>query len=251
MNKSVVWLTTVFILSFGIASTFGQDISEEARRHFDYGEAAVKIKDYEAAIKEFEQTARLAPNWPDAFYDLGLAQEGANKYGDAAKSYREYLRLAPNASDAEEVKSLINKLEYNAEREKNPTIADIVEILTSIGNEEIWVPNKDTRHFLQEHLNTIKRVDNNRIKVPRKYYESENTGAEERVIEIEGPVVVFSIYSYHLPRDWPVISEYEIEVLSKTYVKIKAYLKIEDQEGRIVDFLRKGIPHIYEFRKIR
>jgi tetratricopeptide (TPR) repeat protein len=112
MNKSAVWLTTVFILVIGAGSVFGQ--SEEARRHFDYGEAAVKIKDYEAAIKEFEQAARLAPNWPDVFYDLGLAQEGANKYGDAVKSYREYLRLAPNANDAEEVKSLINKLEYMA-----------------------------------------------------------------------------------------------------------------------------------------
>jgi ankyrin repeat protein len=112
MNKSAVCLTAVFILVIGAGSVFGQ--SEEAKRHFDYGMAAAKMEDFEAAVKEFEQAARLAPNWPDAFYNLGLAQEGTKKYGDAAKSYREYLQLAPNASDAEEVKSLINKLEYMA-----------------------------------------------------------------------------------------------------------------------------------------
>lgn len=118
MKKIIVLLTTIFILIFGIASSFGQTVSEEARRHFDYGMAAIEMAkspaDYEAAIKEFEQATKLAPDWPDAFYNLGLAQEGVEKFADAARSYRQYLRLAPDADDAEEIKSLINKLEYKA-----------------------------------------------------------------------------------------------------------------------------------------
>ena len=115
MNKNLIRLTAVFFLAFGAASSFGQAVPDEAKRHYDNGEAAVKARDFETAIKEFEQAIRLAPDWPEAFYDLGLAQEGAKKYEDAVKSYREYLRLAPNAADAEEVKSLINKLEKKNE----------------------------------------------------------------------------------------------------------------------------------------
>jgi hypothetical protein len=39
MNKSAVWLTTAFVLLFGAGSVIGQ--SEEAKRHFDYGKAAM------------------------------------------------------------------------------------------------------------------------------------------------------------------------------------------------------------------
>ncbi len=129
MKKNIIWLVVVFFLVFGVASSFGQVVSDEARRHYDNGEAAVKTRDFEAAIKEFEQAIRLAPDWPDAFYDLGLAQEGAKKYADAVKSYREYLRLAPNASDAAEVKSLISKMESLAMQ--NEGINKVYEMMMS------------------------------------------------------------------------------------------------------------------------
>jgi len=120
MKKTVVWLASVLILVFGIALSYGQGVSEEARRHFDRGMAALDMAkspaECEPAIKEFEQAARLAPDWPNAFYNLGAAQAKAEKYGDAVRSFQQYLRLAPNADDAEGVKSIINKLEYKAEQ---------------------------------------------------------------------------------------------------------------------------------------
>ena len=95
-------------------------VSEEARRHMDRGQAAVEMakapEDYAPAIKEFEQAIRLAPDWPAPYYNLGLAQEKAGKFSDAITSLKQYLRLAPNASDAETVKTLINKLEYKRDR---------------------------------------------------------------------------------------------------------------------------------------
>ena len=137
MKKTMIGHAAVFFLAFGVAFSFGQVVSDEARRHYDNGEAAVKARDFEGAIKEFEQAIRLAPDWPDAFYDLGLAQEGAKKYADAVRSYREYLRLAPNAADAEEVKSLINKLEYRAEQVLS--ISEIVDILVDVWHWEFTV----------------------------------------------------------------------------------------------------------------
>jgi tetratricopeptide (TPR) repeat protein len=98
----------------------GQNISDEAKRYFDRGVAAVEMAkspaDYQSAIKEFEQAINLAPGWPDVYYNLGLVQEKAEKYGDAVISFRQYLKYAPTANDVETVKSLINKLEYKRDK---------------------------------------------------------------------------------------------------------------------------------------
>lgn len=98
------------IVIAGFSYSFGQNISDEARRHFDRGVAAVEMAtspaDYEPAIKEFEQAARLAPDWPDVYYNLGMVQEKAEKYSDAITNLKQYLRLAPNATDADLVLGL-------------------------------------------------------------------------------------------------------------------------------------------------
>jgi tetratricopeptide (TPR) repeat protein len=118
MKIAVISLTIAFCLSIGHADA--QNISDEARRHFDRGMAAVEMAkspaDYKDAIKEFEKAARLAPGWADVYYNLGMVQEKLNKYNEAVASFKQYLRLAPNASDTETVKSLVNKLEYKADK---------------------------------------------------------------------------------------------------------------------------------------
>ncbi|TRZ88817.1 MAG: tetratricopeptide repeat protein [Methanosarcinales archaeon] len=120
MDKKLVCgllASTVFIC-LAILS-WAATVPKEAQRHFDRGMAAVEMAkspdDYAAAIKEFEQAIRFAPDWPDVYYNLGMVQEKAGKYRDAITSLRQYLQLVPNASDATTVKSLINKLEYKAE----------------------------------------------------------------------------------------------------------------------------------------
>lgn len=115
-------------------------VSEEAQRHFDRGMAAVEMAkspaDYAPAIKEFEQAIRLAPDWPDVYYKLGMAQEKAGRYRDAITRLRQYLRLAPNASDAATVKSLINKSEFKAEQEI--TKEDALKIFGSLSDTTKW-----------------------------------------------------------------------------------------------------------------
>ena len=119
MKKKAIWLAALFLSVFGIVSSFGQKVPEEAKRHFDLGLAAVEAAkspaDYETAIREFEQAARLAPGWPEAFYCLGLVQEKAKIFPDAVKNFQQYLRLAPDAKNADEVRALIKKLENTDE----------------------------------------------------------------------------------------------------------------------------------------
>jgi hypothetical protein len=61
MNNKIVLLTTIFILFCGIASSFGQTVSDEAKRHFDRGVAAVEMakspNDYAAATGRMSITA--------------------------------------------------------------------------------------------------------------------------------------------------------------------------------------------------
>jgi len=120
MKKMKAYMVVVLAVSAFLLSTVNAwAVSEEAQRHFDRGMAAVEMAkspdDYAAAIKEFEQAIRFAPDWPDVYYNLGMVQEKAGQYRDAITSLKQYLRLAPNASDAEPVKSLVNKLEYKQE----------------------------------------------------------------------------------------------------------------------------------------
>lgn len=139
MKRVFVILSVGAIVVAGFTSSFGQNISDDARRHFDRGTAAVEMAkspaDYEVAIKEFKQAISLAPDWADAYFNLGKVQEQAEKFGEAIASLKEYLRLAPNASDADEVKSLINKLQYKAEN--TLTMADISLVLTSLSKWEV------------------------------------------------------------------------------------------------------------------
>lgn len=115
MKKTILLLDAIFILFCGIASSIGrQAVSDEARRYFDRGMAAMEIakspEDNELAIKEFEQAVKLAPDWPEAYRQLALAQKNAEKYSDAVRNLQQYLRPAPNASDAEKEFPICKKM---------------------------------------------------------------------------------------------------------------------------------------------
>ncbi|MHB8137957.1 MAG: tetratricopeptide repeat protein [Smithellaceae bacterium] len=110
------------ILLAWVSVTLAGSVSEEAQRYMARGMAAVEMantpKDYERAVREFEQAAKLAPNWPDVYFNLGSVQAKAGNYGEAMRHYKHYLELAPKASDAAKVREEIYKLEYRAEEKE-------------------------------------------------------------------------------------------------------------------------------------
>jgi tetratricopeptide (TPR) repeat protein len=115
--KNLILILILFHFSF----FYGQEVPEEAKRHYHRGQAALEMaqtsEDFDVAIAEFNEAAKLAPNWPDVFYALGQTHERAKKYNDAILSYKKYLELAPTAKNSEEVKANIYKLEFKAETE--------------------------------------------------------------------------------------------------------------------------------------
>lgn len=109
------------------------------------GMAAVEMaktpNDYKRAVNEFEQAAKLAPNWPDIYFNLGSIQAKAGNYGEAMRHYKRYLELAPNAPDAAKVREEIYKLEYRAEEEvrvRNRFIAHSNETVLDTRTDLMW-----------------------------------------------------------------------------------------------------------------
>ncbi len=112
------FLMTVMMSAMAV-SLWSADVSDEARRFFDRGLAAVEMakspSDYQFAIDEFEKAIAIAPQWGDVYYNLGMVQEKALRYPEAVESFRKYLKLSPNATDVGTVKSMINKIEFRQE----------------------------------------------------------------------------------------------------------------------------------------
>jgi tetratricopeptide (TPR) repeat protein len=120
-RRQIGCLIGVVILLAWVSVTFAGTVPEEAQRYMVRGSAAVEMaktpKDYERAVREFEQAAKLAPNWPDVYSSLGSVQAKAGNIGEAIRYYKRYLELAPKATDAAKVREEIYKLEYRVEQE--------------------------------------------------------------------------------------------------------------------------------------
>lgn len=242
MKRVFVILSVAAITIAGFTFVCGQTVSGEAKRHFDRGVAAVEMAkspaDYEAAIKEFNQAINLAPDWADAYYNLGKVQEQAEKFADAIASFRQYLRLAPNASDAEAVKSLINKLQYKAEN--TLTTADISSVFAALSKWEAkgncadlsWPDHPYPFRLItpksEGFINVLELVDEDHGS--KKYFQT---------IKVEGTTVKYR---------WTVMGscqggcgdfsfgstlEDEIEVVSKTRVKVRQVVVWMGVAGRL------------------
>jgi tetratricopeptide (TPR) repeat protein len=118
-RRQIGCLIAVVILLSWVSVTLADTVPEEAQRYMARGMAAVgmaeTLNDYKRAVSEFEQAAKLAPNWPDVYFNLGSIQAKAGNYGEAMRHYKRYLELVPKAPDAAKVREEIYKLEYRAE----------------------------------------------------------------------------------------------------------------------------------------
>jgi tetratricopeptide (TPR) repeat protein len=97
------------------SETASPTIPEEARRHFVMGEMIFKeAKNADAfslAAAEFTEAARLAPQWPDARYDLALAKEAAGDYSGAMADLKLYQQFKLTDAEARTVQDKIYAIE--------------------------------------------------------------------------------------------------------------------------------------------
>ena len=171
-------------------------VPEETQKHMARGRAAVQLaKDKQGFLKaanEFQQGLRLAPWWPEGYYNLGVVLDKAGKYKEAIKNLKLYLKASPNASDAKAVQNLIYEVEYRMENtagvEQEPVTADQAESGPSA------LPSLDGRW-----LNSCAQPDS----VPSNLWEVRVVNA---AIEIRGWDPFDHDWTYWWPHLWDVNS---------------------------------------------
>ncbi len=93
----------------GVSFQRGSELASAATEiYFQMGRLQFNLKDYEKAIKMFEQAVVITPNYPNARYALGLAYQSVGRTEDALGQYRIIAQLLP---DNQEIKKLIQQLE--------------------------------------------------------------------------------------------------------------------------------------------
>jgi tetratricopeptide (TPR) repeat protein len=110
---------------------FGQrnttSIPEEARKHFVMGTTLFKdaktTADFSRATREFNQATELAPQWPDARYNLALAKEAAGDYSGAMADLKLYQRFKLSEDEARKVQDKIYVLEAKGTEAKEKNAA--------------------------------------------------------------------------------------------------------------------------------
>lgn len=95
-----------------VAFELGAQEVASARTPEDLARAKAR---FDQAAEEFKNAVRAAPWWPEGYFNLASAQEGAGKYADAMRSLKLYLLSAPNAADAKNVQTQIYRLEFKQE----------------------------------------------------------------------------------------------------------------------------------------
>jgi len=103
-------------------------IPEEARKHFVMGETMLKeaknTDDFSLAAGEFAEAARLAPQWPDARYNLALAKEGARDYSGAMADLKIYQQFKLTENETRSVQDKIYSLEAKQKMKESDKTAN-------------------------------------------------------------------------------------------------------------------------------
>lgn len=90
-------------------------IPEEARKHFVMGTTLFKDAktpdDYAQVEGQFKQAVDLAPQWPDARYNLALSKEAAGDYSGAMADLKLYQQFKLSDTEARTVQDKIYELE--------------------------------------------------------------------------------------------------------------------------------------------
>lgn len=102
----------IFILIANTAAFCQTTLPPTAQEAINKGIIAAKIPDYLTAISYFEEARKLAPQSPEVFYNLGLAESKIpGRELRAICWFGAYLNVNPAATNAEAIRELLNQLE--------------------------------------------------------------------------------------------------------------------------------------------
>ena len=112
-KRMIVGLAAAFALLIVpvVATAETTSLPADAQQALDKGLAAAKQQQWEIAIQNFQDARKIAPDAPEIFYDLGLAESKiAGRELRAIAWFGAYLATSPNAPNAAAVKDFIAAL---------------------------------------------------------------------------------------------------------------------------------------------
>ena len=122
-TPSLVSQTGATADKYSVATT-QPPIPEEARKHFVMGATLFKdAKSHDDCLQvagEFKQAADLAPQWPEARYNLALAREAASDYSGAMSDLKLYQQFKLSDIEARTIQDKI----YALEAKQQKTVTD-------------------------------------------------------------------------------------------------------------------------------
>ena len=96
--QSRFFLLLLFPLFFG-ACTDDVQIQKSALRYFDEGNSALKHRDYQVAIWNYQKAISLDSESPNFHYNLGLTYFEIGNYSESIDSFKRVELLVPSQSD--------------------------------------------------------------------------------------------------------------------------------------------------------
>jgi len=152
--------------------------------------------------------------------------------------FREYLRLSPNAPDAAQMRDRIYKLEYRAEQVL--TVQEIIEVLTSLSNEQVW---KKTGSCSTVPIEFREADDKKADHVSVLTGSFLSGGDRYKSLQVQGPVFDYSFFVNPCPagkhqRDYDCsgVAQVTVEIVSRKLVKVRQKSIRQDPNG----FIPKG-----------
>jgi hypothetical protein len=128
-----------------------QPIPEEARKHFVMGTTLFKdaktADDFVQVVSEFKQATDLAPQWPDARYNLALAKEAAGDYSGAIGDLKLYQQFKLSDTEARTAQDKIYALEAKQQKAvdvANSPAAQLEKFIKSLDG-GVWRMDKTTQ----------------------------------------------------------------------------------------------------------
>lgn len=82
-------------------------ISEEVRQHRLLAEDALKQRQFDSAVEEYEAGLAINPVWPEGHFNAALLCAEAGYFAEALRHMRAYLELSPDAPDAQQARDQI------------------------------------------------------------------------------------------------------------------------------------------------
>jgi tetratricopeptide (TPR) repeat protein len=130
-----LWILVAAFLVLMATEQLRAELPPAAQEAFDKGVIAAKQQEWEIAIQSFQEARKTAPDAPELFYNLGLAESKLSGRELRAITWLgAYLAASPNAPNAASVRDLIINLDVKSES----NISHLIKLFQDTSNQTAW-----------------------------------------------------------------------------------------------------------------